>query len=293
MKKTKIYLHSLLLLLVCCFVLCTTAFAASGFLRVVIVDENKDFVQDFNVEICLVASYDGTSYALTDEFSQLGISADELAEDLSQQKSEQVFGYVLDRNITGQVLTTNEEGAVDFTDIDYGVYLVFERGGHELCFSPYLISVPTQTEPPQYSVYSVPKTLKGETRDITVEKIWDDNEDAENMRPEILNVTLYRDGNAVRTIVLSEENGWQHTFYKLPGGEYTVTEDNLVDYNGTCAESEGKFTLTNTYSPPETPSEPELPQTGFKMWPVYVLLVAGSVLIILGLADICIKREEQ
>ena len=97
----------------------------------------------------------------------------------------------------------------------------------------------------------------------------------------------------MRTIVLSEENGWQHTFYKLLDGEYTVTEDNLVDYTGVCTEKNGKFTLTNTYNPPETPSEPELPQTGFKMWPVYLLLVAGSLLVVIGLADICIKREEQ
>lgn len=294
MNKSKLYLHSLLLLVVCCFILCTTALAASGFLRVVIVDESKEYVQDYNVEICLVASYDGSKYTLKDEFSTLGITPDNLANDLSVQRSEQIYKFVLDNGIIGQVLATNEQGAADFENIENGLYLVFERGGQTLSFRPYLVAIPADADTnPQYSVYSVPKTLTGETQNLTVRKVWVDNENAANKRPEVLDITLFKDGSPVRNVTLSENCNWQHTFYSLPKGNYTVEEANLADYTASLAQDGDTFTLTNTYTPPQVPDEPELPQTGFKMWPVYVLLVSGCVLVILGLADICLKREEQ
>lgn len=46
---------------------------------------------------------------------------------------------------------------------------------------------------------------------------------------------------------------------------------------------------------PEPSKNPEVPQTGVNVWPVYLLLVLGTVLVIVGLIDLCRnwrKRDE-
>ncbi|MBQ8918481.1 MAG: hypothetical protein IJ044_07145, partial [Oscillospiraceae bacterium] len=55
-------------------------------------------------------------------------------------------------------------------------------------------------------------------------------------------------------------------------------------------------------STPSTPSKPKpkpkpeeekkLPQTGFQMTPVYLMLAGGAALVVLGMVDLCIKKEE-
>jgi len=42
---------------------------------------------------------------------------------------------------------------------------------------------------------------------------------------------------------------------------------------------------------PEEPAEPELPQTGFQMWPIYLMLGVGVVLVVMGLAEVWMSRE--
>ena len=59
-------------------------------------------------------------------------------------------------------------------------------------------------------------------KDITVEKVWDDNEDIKGRRPDSVTVQLTADGNTIyndqelEKVVLSDENNWTYTFQDLP-----------------------------------------------------------------------------
>ena len=106
---------------------------------------------------------------------------------------------------------------------------------------------------------------KKEYRDIDVTKIWDDNENTANKRPEAIEVVLKADGTELRRVTLNAENGWKTTFghlptYNMDGTEiaYTVEEsidsifynkgDNTPSITGDMVEG---YTITNHFVVPD------------------------------------------
>lgn len=95
---------------------------------------------------------------------------------------------------------------------------------------------------------------------ISVEKVWDDNNDQDGIRPAAIKVQLYADGKASgRTVELSENNGWKYTWKDLDkqkDGEdivYTVDEVEVPDgYIKTVTSKGTAFTITNTHTPETT-----------------------------------------
>ena len=319
-------LYRALILSMCCVLLCTWALAATCSIRVTMKDDRNVAVPDFCVELCRVTTFDGEHHSLTEEFSELGISAEELAGGGTAEQAEEIYQYLLARELSGTILLTDDHGTANFAALEQGIYLVFERGGQVLSFSPYLVCLPTESEGElYYHIASVPKTVSTDSRSIMVMKLWEDEEDAAGHRPDHVQVTLYRDGIAIRTVVLNESCLWQHTFTMLPGdGSYTVEETPVRNYTGSCEEVAEGYVLTNTYDPddpddppfvgpdeipeprppmppqepdvphePEVPQEPTLPQTGFRMWPVYLLMFLGTAFVIWGLAEVCFSKEEE
>ncbi len=119
----------------------------------------------------------------------------------------------------------------------------------------------------------------------TVLKVWEDP-GYEDSRPDLVQVTLLRDGTAFDTQTLSEANGWRHTWDGLPrcdenGREYTwsIQETHVPGYVSDIRESGGIFTLTNT------PEQPRLPQTGMLWWPVPLLAIGGLTLLAVGMLN--------
>lgn len=95
---------------------------------------------------------------------------------------------------------------------------------------------------------------------ISVEKVWNDNNDQDGIRPTTIKVQLYADGKASgRTVELSENNGWKYTWNDLDkqkDGEdivYTVDEVEVPDgYIKTVTSKGTAFTITNTHTPETT-----------------------------------------
>lgn len=320
MKGRKRTLVRSLILCLCCAVLCGSVLAATGSLRVTVLDE-KVPMENIAVELCRVAGLEADIWTLTEDFADLHLLPEELVQDLSAEQAEQVYQFVMQKELEGTIILTDREGNADFHSIPDGLYLVFERGGQAVAFRPYLISIPTDG---RYGVYSVPKTNSGDVKNIAVMKEWEDNDNAAGRRPESIYVTLSHNGTPIRSVTLNAECGWEHTFLMLPAeGEYTVEEAAVSEYTCTYEEVFEGFLLTNTYAPkptpdkpapkpepdlpikpdelpesPEQPTEPvqpeegpTLPQTGFRMWPVYLMLAVGVALTVLGLTDVCLGKE--
>jgi len=99
-----------------------------------------------------------------------------------------------------------------------------------------------------------------ETTDISVEKVWEDKNDQDGIRPTSVTVQLKADNVAVGTAVtLNKANDWSYTWNDLAVNAngtaitYTVEETAVsgytVSYTGSVAEG---FTVTNTHNPNTT-----------------------------------------
>ncbi len=100
----------------------------------------------------------------------------------------------------------------------------------------------------------VPKP-KEQFTSITVNKRWVNGLDKNP--PKSVKVNLLQDGRVYDHVRLSDNNGWQHTFSKLPvynkDGDrhsYSVVE---VDIPADYSVSYDGYTIINTYKPPKTP----------------------------------------
>ena len=96
--------------------------------------------------------------------------------------------------------------------------------------------------------------VEDEYREVTVRKVWVDNDDRDGNRPGSVTVHLYAGGTEVASAQITAAEGWEHTFYGLPATvdgrriHYSVTEDPVAWYVGTV----NGFTVTNTYQPETT-----------------------------------------
>ncbi|MBR5571141.1 MAG: Cna B-type domain-containing protein [Oscillospiraceae bacterium] len=326
MNKMKRQLHRVIALLLGCVLLCCPAFAAeaSCSLRVNIADEQHEPVGRFHVELAPITVMDGGTHTLLPEYEALGITAAELAA-LDPRQAETVYQYIRAMDIPGHMVTTNAYGVANFGALAEGIYLVYDRGDQVFTFPPYLVSLPAETpEGLIYHLNSEPKTVSVDSHTIQVAIEWDDNDNAAGRRPEGVEVTLLRDNTMLlraaasngeatpyRSVVLNEVCLWQHTFLMLPhGSTYSVSGGTVPHY--TLVEIEENmegFVLYYQYTPstdptppgptppgptgPSTPgtTTPTLPQTGFRMLPVYLLLGLGTVMVLAGMADLCVKKE--
>ena len=95
-----------------------------------------------------------------------------------------------------------------------------------------------------------------ELTQISVEKIWDDNNNQDNVRPNSIKIELYKDGKAYSDITLNESNNWEYTWNKLLSKEngkvitYTVEETEVPDkYTVAYSTTDNKTIITNTHIP--------------------------------------------
>ena len=102
-----------------------------------------------------------------------------------------------------------------------------------------------------------------EETDITVTKVWDDDDDANGARPKSVTIRLIVNDKEIESIELSDANGWTYTFEDyavFENGkevEYIITEDEVNLYKSNIEENEIGFVVTNTYNAPTGDEEEE------------------------------------
>lgn len=101
---------------------------------------------------------------------------------------------------------------------------------------------------------------KLETVNITVKKIWNDEDDKDGKRPGKITVHLLANGVVVKTVTISGSE-WTYTFTNLPKYDngslikYSVDEESVEGYNSSISSSNNTFTITNTHIPEENKTE--------------------------------------
>lgn len=104
-------------------------------------------------------------------------------------------------------------------------------------------------------------------RNVTVNKVWDDDKNRDGKRPESISYKLYADGHIYDEKTVTEVDGWTFTWNPLPYYRedgtteivYTVEENMVVNYKSSVTpipvvDEDGDliFTATNTYKPETT-----------------------------------------
>lgn len=109
----------------------------------------------------------------------------------------------------------------------------------------------------KYAQFVVTNNHTVQMTEVSVDKVWKDNDDAYLQRPSSITVQLYANGVPVSgaSVTLNEGNSWQHTFTGIPKNSngqpivYTVREIAITDYVGTYTPiTDGKITITNSYT---------------------------------------------
>lgn len=160
---------------------------------------------------------------------------------------------------TGEkVFTTNAEGKILVKDLSYGDYKIVEVKG----LTGY--GKPVFTPSDQFTVAS--DDVEGdlitvENKKITshsVEKVWDDKNDFDKIRPDSITVELLKNGASTGNIVeLNKSNSWKHKWSDLPfytstgqEAKYTVKEIDIPSGYETSVKVTGnKTVITNVHIP--------------------------------------------
>ena len=106
-----------------------------------------------------------------------------------------------------------------------------------------------------FAVVRIPEFVE---RSVT--KVWDDDNNKNNARPDSVEVQLYADGEACGDpVILNEDNSWSYTWsnlykYQYSNGvatstevNYTVLEKSVDGYTPKVTQDNGVFTVTNTF----------------------------------------------
>ena len=108
------------------------------------------------------------------------------------------------------------------------------------------------------------------TTGLTVNKVWNDADNKDGLRPTSVTINLLANGRVVQTVDLSAVNNWTASWNNLPvyqAGKqvtYTVEEANIpAGYQSMVSQNGHDFTVTNTHQPttPNTPNVPNTPST--------------------------------
>ncbi|HJE18919.1 MAG TPA: Cna B-type domain-containing protein [Aliicoccus persicus] len=140
-------------------------------------------------------------------------------------------GEAIDYSVTE--LNVPEEYTVSINDRDHGNIIITNS------YTPELIEIPVQ-------------------------KVWDDADNQDGVRPDLVIVNLLANGKKVREAFITESSDWQHVFSDLPrfqvghqGEEivYTLNENSVEGYSLTgieLNEDTGVREITNSRTPDET-----------------------------------------
>ena len=94
---------------------------------------------------------------------------------------------------------------------------------------------------------------------VPVEKVWNDNNDEAEKRPDSVTITLKGSDGSEQKVDLNEQNNWKHTFeaakYDAKGNiiaytaEETINGDNANSYQGSMKVTQEAIIFTNTFVP--------------------------------------------
>ena len=153
----------------------------------------------------------------------------------------------------GESITLNEANSWTATKTDLPKY---DASGKEYAYTweEDAVTDYTATSSVNGTVTTLTNTHVAEVVSVSVEKIWDDSNNQDGIRPASLDVTLQKNGADLKTVTLNDANSWTYTEANLPKNEngkaitYSWSEPSVNGYTSSKAESGNNTTLTNKHT---------------------------------------------
>ena len=157
---------------------------------------------------------------------------------------------------TGKTLTLNaaNDWAGSFSDLDvYNEGVAIDYTVEEVSVAGYTSNITGNAT----DGFTITNTHTPEKTAVSVQKVWDDADDQDGMRPDAVTVRLLADGqNTDKTLTLNADNDWAGSFSDLDAYKegaaiaYTVEEVNVAGYQSSITgDAATGFTITNTHTP--------------------------------------------
>ena len=268
MKKTVSVVLAILLLSMCFGIFNSYPEEAGSITIKYTRKDNGQGIAGVEMSVYKAADFSEGSYVLTKPFIGSAVSVNDLSTtDSKNVAAAALFAYASKNDINGSKALTDTKGNAYFDGLTDGIYLVAQTGAVSgfKTILPYLVYLPGKTVggSPIYNVLSNVKTERdnggsggGGTFSVSVNKIWDDSENADGIRPNSVAVNLLHSGKKLKSATLSAENGWKYVFSGLSGTEkeYTIKEDSVTGYTASyTGDAKSGFVITNrheTQNPP-------------------------------------------
>ena len=225
---------------------------------------NKNYTWNKEERMFILKNNRSTAKTLTIEKTFSGVSAEAL------KKSDLSFTVTGPEDFTKKVIAFSEfnvsgnKGTFVLQNVPTGDYTVEEKGGtfDGLFTMTTTGGKQTKTLSKNSDVkFTIDNTYTAVTGvSYEVEKIWDDDDNRDNLRPTKLSVDLMANGSKVDTKELTGDS-WSYKWENLPKANenaepltYSVVEKLVgTDYTLTNTKTEtGKTTFTNTHTPAKT-----------------------------------------
>lgn len=122
--------------------------------------------------------------------------------------------------------------------------------------------------------------------EMSIQKVWSDENNKNGNRPPSVSVTLYNGDTAVENITLSANNNWAYRWKNLDGkGNWSIMETGIpTGYTPCYSYKNGVVTITNTAT---------LIQTGRLFWPILLLGDLGILFLVSGIIMIRKKKNKN
>ena len=125
--------------------------------------------------------------------------------------------------------------------------------------------------------YNIVNDYQPEVTSVSVSKVWDDNNNEQNLRPDSIAVSLSDGQKVVKVVVLNEANGWTATVNNLPtvvngqNAQYAWKEQQVLSYSLEGVTQQGNLMVfTNkVWERPENPTAGRRPRTRGNTWYVF------------------------
>jgi len=136
--------------------------------------------------------------------------------------------------------------------------------------------------------YTITNSYKPNMTTLKINKVWDDKDDKDGIRPDKVMIQLYKDGEPLgEPVEVNKENDWSYEFedlYVYENGEkvkYTVEMYQEIDgytYEITGNEEEG-YTITNTH----IPNENKNPNTLDNIIKFIIISIISLIMLVIGI----------
>lgn len=273
---------------------------------ITIIDKTYEgkLLENINVKLYKVADFTDNSRSeivMKDAFKDFELDIDKLvSSDALEESARLCESFIREHSIKPlATIITDENGKAVFSNISDGIYLVMQS---QVNYDEYTVtSVPFYVQVPfvdkdgnvNYQVTTYPKNevvYPEDMDELSVIKIWKDNNNKDKMRPDYIEVGLYGNGQLKETVVLNNINNWSYTWSDLSKDVvWNVEEIKVPDnYRMTSERNQNHITITNEFD--SDGDSYEIADTGDKMrMGFYVMLFAVSG----GLILICVKCRRK